>query len=229
MYLIPCHPHAALPLTVVSASIPLAPPTHHHHFWAGSNLYPAFASLSSFLWTEVFLLHPNQDTRTHTHIMQLSKNVCIAQSVHAWMREKMLRVANGVFLFVLQRTLGRRAPGLTDDMWTRAQIWSSGWTFKEDKLKHHLQDRDPGRGRPLAAPYRSFSFLLRRSEEHVTETSGALGDLSRPSLCLYPLNTLHPCLHSLLQIGPFLIITCNYNFCGRQICFCLLSPTPPAQ
>lgn len=47
MYLILCHPHTALPLMVVSASIPLALPAHHNLF-AHLNPYPAFIPLLSF-------------------------------------------------------------------------------------------------------------------------------------------------------------------------------------
>lgn len=63
----------------------------------------------------------------------------------------------------------------------------------------------------------ALMLLVWRFEGHVTETSGARGDLSILSLPSVPTDR------------DVLIITYNYNFCGRQICLCLLLPTPPTQ
>lgn len=78
MYLILCHPHTALPLMVVSASIPLALPARHNLF-AHLNPYPAFIPLLSFSiigFSGVCSSCSQTGTLTHTLTHSASHNTC---------------------------------------------------------------------------------------------------------------------------------------------------------
>ena len=129
MYLILCHPLTALPLTVVSASIPLALPRSPQSLCSFKSLpciYPSAPFLSPFLhrwlFRSVFLLQPNTHTHTHTlthtqtHIMQLIKKwqcrVHIRTGVNKWGEEGAELLSNHVSRLCCSWTLGQHTPGL---------------------------------------------------------------------------------------------------------------------
>lgn len=108
------------------------------------------------------------------------------------------------------------------------KFWKSSTNSQRQHRKKSLSDNSDGTTLcgwnalfPRPPPPFFCWTLLRRLEEHVTETSRALCDSS----ILFP-----PSVPTFSATDrDVLIITYNYNFCGRQICLCLLLPTPPAQ
>lgn len=153
-----------------------------------SCIYPSALFLHRLLFRSAFLLQPN----LHTH-HAINKNVCIALHSERARRvsaseEKMLQSFFLIMSLVLYCS-GRLASMFQVWLSTRKpqrQLWKSSRTFRETtEAKFSWRERQSssgtlvsGRTAALCLSFFLHWTLLRRSEEHVTETSGALGDFS---------------------------------------------------